>query len=49
MESQTTYIVIGVLFSVYLLITMLNKRKSKTRNSREFMGSYKRKKKESDE
>lgn len=49
MDSQTTYIVIGVLFVVYLLIRIMNRRKSKKRNSREFMGGYKRKNKDSDE
>jgi len=43
MESRTIYIVIGVLFTVYVVISMMNRRKSKTRSSRKFMEGYKRK------
>lgn len=46
MESNTTYVLIGVLFSIYVVISMMNRRKAKTRNSRKFMEGYKRKEKE---
>ncbi len=49
MESRTTYIIIGVLFAVYIVISMMNRRKSKTRNSRKFMDGYKRKHKENED
>lgn len=48
MESKTTYIIIGVLFSIYVVISMMNRRKAKTRNSRKFMDGYKRKDKEAE-
>lgn len=44
--NNTIYIILGVLFAVYLAISMMNRRKSKERKSRRFMEHYKRKEKE---
>lgn len=44
--DNTIYIVLGVVFAIYLVITITNKRKNKERKSRKFMGDYKRKGKE---
>lgn len=41
--DNTIYIIFGVLFVVFLLILINNKSKSKKRNSKSFMGDYKRK------
>ncbi len=41
--DNTIYIVLGVLFVAYLLIAINNRSKSKKRNSKKFMGDYKRK------
>ncbi|WP_165776632.1 hypothetical protein [Maribacter sp. 4G9] len=44
--DNSIYIVLGVVFAIYLVITITNKRKNKERKSRKFMGDYKRKRKE---
>ncbi|WP_188669413.1 hypothetical protein [Maribacter cobaltidurans] len=44
--DNTIYIVLGVVFAIYLVITITNKKKAKERKSRKFMGNYKRDKKE---
>lgn len=44
--DNTIYIVLGVVFAIYLVITITNKKKAKERKSRKFMGNYKRGKKE---
>ncbi|WP_198146890.1 hypothetical protein [Maribacter thermophilus] len=40
--DNTIYIVLGVVFAIYLAITIINRRKSKERKSRKFMDNYKR-------
>lgn len=44
--DNTIYIVLGVVFAIYLVITITNKRKARERKSRKFMGDYKRRKTE---
>lgn len=48
--NNTMYIILGVVFAIYLVLTILNKNKSKSRRSRKFMEDYQRKpnKKKSD-
>lgn len=43
--DNTIYILFGVLFAVYVGISMMNRKKSKERKSRKFMEDYKRKEK----
>lgn len=43
--DNTIFIVLGVVFAIYLVITITNKKKAKERKSRKFMQDYKRKKK----
>ena len=44
--DNTIYITLGIVFAIYLVITITNKRKARERKSRKFMGDYKRKRKE---
>jgi hypothetical protein len=44
--NNTIYIILGVLFAIYLAISMMNRKRSKERKSRKFMENYKRKEKE---
>ncbi|WP_180268563.1 hypothetical protein [Maribacter sp. 6B07] len=48
MQSNTIYIVLGVVFAIYIAIRITNKGKSSTRKSRKFMGDYERKTKKED-
>ncbi|MGB3145461.1 MAG: hypothetical protein WBB24_15275 [Maribacter sp.] len=43
--NNTIYIILGVVFAVYLVITMMNRKKSNSRKSRKFMEDYERKNK----
>ena len=43
MGENTIYIIIAVLASIYLFISIYNKRRSRNRKSRKFMDNYKRK------
>ncbi|MFS4467428.1 hypothetical protein [Maribacter sp. 2210JD10-5] len=42
--NDNIYIVLGVVFAIYLAITITNRNKSKRRKSKKFMSDYKRKK-----
>jgi len=42
MEKDFIYYVLGALAIIYLLISRVNKQKSKSRRDRKFMGDYKR-------
>ncbi|MFX0558218.1 hypothetical protein ACOCEA_15555 [Maribacter sp. CXY002] len=41
--NNTIYIILGVVFAIYLGITIINRNKSKERKDRKFMSDYKRK------
>lgn len=41
--NNTIYIILGVVFVIYLVISITNRRKSRDRKSRKFMSDYKRK------
>ncbi|MGB3150598.1 MAG: hypothetical protein WBB27_08020 [Maribacter sp.] len=43
MNNNTIYIILAVVFAIYLVITLTNRRKSKDRKSRKFMEDYQRK------
>jgi len=43
MKEHTIYYILGTLAFVYLLITIMNRRKAKGRKDRKFMSNYKRK------
>jgi hypothetical protein len=43
--NNTIYIILGVVFAIYLVITITNRNKSNARKSRKFMGDYERKNK----
>lgn len=43
MMNNTIYIVLGVVFAIYLVITILNRNKSRARKSKKFMEDYHRK------
>lgn len=45
MNSNTIYIILGVLFAIYLAIRITSRGKSNDRKSRKFMGDYERKEK----
>jgi hypothetical protein len=47
--DNTIYIILGVVFAIYLGITITNRNKSKARKSRKFMSDYKRKEREKKE
>lgn len=44
--NNTIYIILGIVFAIYLVITILNRNKSRSRKSRKFMEDYDRKNKE---
>ena len=48
MGKYTIYIVLAILFAVYLIITLTNKKTSNRRKDRKFMKDYKRRKKETE-
>jgi len=43
--NNTIYIILGVVFALYLVVTITNRNKSKERKSKTFMSDYKRKNK----
>jgi len=43
MANDKIYLLLGGIFMVYLIVTILSRNKSKARKSREFMEDYKRK------
>ncbi|MEH6512409.1 hypothetical protein [Maribacter arcticus] len=45
MNSNTIYIILGVVFAIYLVIRITSRGKSSDRKSRKFMGDYERKEK----
>ncbi|WP_339841801.1 hypothetical protein [uncultured Maribacter sp.] len=45
MNSNTIYIILGVVFAIYLAIRITSRGKSNDRKSRKFMGDYERKEK----
>lgn len=45
MNSNTIYIILGVVFAIYLVIRINSRGKSSDRKSRKFMGDYERKEK----
>jgi len=45
MNSNTIYIILGVIFAIYLAIRITSRGKSNDRKSRKFMGDYERKEK----
>ncbi len=49
MSNNTMYMVLGGVFMLYLIVTIMTRNKSKARKSKKFMGDYKRKDKESEE
>ena len=44
--NNTIYIILGVVFAVYLVITITNRNRSRSRKSRKFMEDYERKDKD---
>ncbi|WP_339651549.1 hypothetical protein [uncultured Maribacter sp.] len=46
MNSNTIYIILGVVFAIYLVIRITTRGKSNDRKSRKFMGDYERKNKD---
>ncbi len=44
--NNTIYIILGVVFAVYLVVTITNRNKSKERKSKKFMENYERKDKD---
>lgn len=45
MNSNTIYIILGVVFAIYVVIRITSRGKSSDRKSRKFMGDYERKEK----
>ncbi|WP_396638379.1 hypothetical protein [Maribacter sp. R77961] len=43
--NNTIYIVLGIVFAIYIGITITNRNKSRARKSRKFMDNYERKEK----
>jgi len=43
MEKNVIFYILGMLMVIYIVIGINNKRKSKSRQNRKFMGDYKRK------
>lgn len=48
MNSNTIYIILGVVFAIYLAVRITSRSKTNERKSRKFMDNYERKEKKED-